>query len=226
MGALKHCLYTLPFILMNHCISVATAVISEAELNCKRRWTRRMRQELVIVTAKRDLLIVRVMKVLVDWKQWWHEMVWNNFVAAIEAPQAYKHVLQSQLALQLLMDRVLNKIKKRANATDHFWTHSNDSPLTMWEKSAIWYLAGYVAMKLLKRYRNPSKPEQVQFKCKLFVWVLKRMSTADHPDTFESLEDYTRLWSELIDRGGLYHLMMRYVKIDNQKTLTHCTREA
>ena len=52
------------------------------------------------------------------------------------------------------------------------------------------------------------------------------MSTADHPDTFESLEDYTRLWSELIDRGGLYHLMMRYVKIDNQKTLTHCTREA
>ena len=76
------------------------------------------------------------------------------------------------------------------------------------------------------KLQKPLKPEQVQFKCKLFVWVLKRMSTADHPDTFESLEDYTRLWSELIDRGGLYHLMMRYVKIDNQKTLTHCTREA
>lgn len=112
------------------------------------------------------------------------------------------------------MDSVLNKmIKKRANATDHFWTHSNDSPLTMWEKSAIRYLAGCVAIKLLKWYRKPSKPEQVQFKCKLFVRVL---STADHPDTFESVEDYTRLWSELIDCGGLYHLMMRYVKIDNQ----------
>lgn len=81
-------------------------------------------------------------------------------------------------------------------------------------------------MKLLKQYRKPSKPEQVQFKCKLFVWVLKRKSAADHPDTFESLEDSTRLWSELMDRGGLYHLMMRYVKIDDQKTLTHCMREA
>ena len=32
------------------------------------------------------------------------------------------------------------------------------------------------------------------------------MSVADQPSTVETLEDYTRLWSELVDRGGLYHI--------------------
>ena len=110
--------------------------------------------------------------------------------------------------MQLMMDRVLKKmIEKRANAMEHFCTHRNVlAPLTMRERSAIRYMAGVVAIKLLKRYKKPSKHEQVQFKRQLFVRVLKRMTAADQSDTVDSVDDYTRLWSELIDRGGLYHI--------------------
>ena len=85
-------------------------------------------------------------------------------MAAVEVPQAC--CSESQLALQLLMDRVFKKmIKKRANAMEHLCTHSNAlAPLTMGEKSAIRYVTGCVAIKLLKRYRKLSKREQAQFK--------------------------------------------------------------
>ena len=132
--------------------------------------------------------------------------VWSTFVAAMEVPQPC--CTESQLAMQLMMDRVLKKmIEKRANAMEHLCTHRNAlAPLTMRERSAIRYMAGFVAIKLLKRYREPSKHEQVKFKRQLFVQVLKRMSAADQSDTVDSVDDYTRLWSELIDRGGLYHI--------------------
>ena len=92
-------------------------------------------------------------------------------MAAVEVPQAC--CSESQLALQLLMDRALKKlIKKRANAMEDFFTHL--APLTMREKSAIRYMTGHIAIKLLKRYRKPSKHKQVQFKCQVFVRVLER----------------------------------------------------
>ena len=110
--------------------------------------------------------------------------------------------------MHLMIDRVVKKmIEKRANAMEHLCTHRNVlAPLTMRERSAIRYMAGFVTIKLLKPYRKPSKHVQVQFKCQLFVWVLKRMSAADQSDTVDSVDDYTRLWSELIDHGGLYHI--------------------
>ena len=72
-------------------------------------------------------------------------------MAAIEVPQPC--CTESQLAMQLMMDRVLKKmIEKRANAMEHFCTHRNVlAPLTMRERSAIRYMAGFVAIKLLKR---------------------------------------------------------------------------
>ena len=32
------------------------------------------------------------------------------------------------------------------------------------------------------------------------------MTAVNQPPGVETLDDYTRLWSELIDRGGLYHI--------------------
>jgi len=78
--------------------------------------------------------------------------------------------------------------------------------LTIREKSAIRYVAGYVAVTLLKRYRKPSSNPEVQLKRDLFVSVLRRMSAEHQPESVDSLADYSRLWSELIDRGGLYHI--------------------
>ena len=67
-------------------------------------------------------------------------------------------------------------------------------------------MAGYVAITLLKRYQKPSSNAEVQHKRAMYVRVLKRMSAEHQPQPVDSLMDYSRLWSELIDRGGLYHV--------------------
>lgn len=71
----------------------------------------------------------------------------------LKAPELCQ--LESQLTLQLLMDRVLKQmLKNKAAATEN--QHSAAVlPLTIREKSAIRYMAGYVAVKLLKKYRKP-----------------------------------------------------------------------
>ena len=89
------------------------------------------------------------------------------------------------------------------------------TPLTMLERSAIRYMAGYVAIKLLKRYGKPSTHPKVQRKHELFVRVLKGMRATHQPDAVETLSDYTRLWMELIDCGGLYHISDEVSEIEH-----------
>ena len=116
--------------------------------------------------------------------------------------------VESLLALQLLMDRVLKKmLKNKADAVD-LPNSSEVIPLTIREKSAIRYVAGYVAVKL--RYEKPSTHPQVNEKHEFFIWVLKGMNAADQRIRVESLSDYTCLLSELIHRGGLYHINALY----------------
>ena len=69
-------------------------------------------------------------------------------VTVLKAPEPCQ--LESQLALQLLIDRVLKKmLKNKADAIEQP-SKSKVVPLTIREKSAICYMAGYVAVKLLK----------------------------------------------------------------------------
>ena len=80
--------------------------------------------------------------------------VWSTFITTIKAPEAC--CLESHLALQLLMDRVLKKmIENKAKAVKQLSSVAV-APLTIREKSAMRYMAGYVAVKLLKRYKKPS----------------------------------------------------------------------
>ena len=67
-------------------------------------------------------------------------------------------------------------------------------------------MAGYVSIKLLKKYQKPTKHEELKIKHQFFVKVLRQMQATDQPGDVDTLSDYTRLWSELIDRGGLYHI--------------------
>ena len=62
-----------------------------------------------------------------------------------------------------------------------------------------------MAVSLLKEYRKPTKHPQLKVKWALFVHVLTEMKAVDQPGEPESMLDYTKLWSDLIDRGGLYH---------------------
>ena len=79
-------------------------------------------------------------------------------------------------------------------------------PLTVMESSAVRYMSGFVAVSLLKKYRKPTKQPKLKVKRALFVCVLSRMKAVDQPGEPDSVFDYTRLWSDLIDQGGLYHI--------------------
>ena len=67
-------------------------------------------------------------------------------------------------------------------------------------------MAGYVAVSLLKRFKKKSKNKHVQLKRDLFVQVLRSMRAEQQPSSVSSVEEYTQVWSDLIDRGGLYHI--------------------
>jgi hypothetical protein len=87
-----------------------------------------------------------------------------------------------------------------------------DTPvlITAREKSAMRYMAGYIAVKLIRKYSiaKPSAPDDIKHKRKLILKVLHAMKAEDQPvpNAIDSISDYSRLWSDLIDRGGLYHI--------------------
>ena len=109
------------------------------------------------------------------------------------------------MTLQLLIDRVLKRlINQQAQVATPEQQALTSHHLTVREQNAIRYTAWYVATKLTNKYkRHSSNPT---LKEKLFVAVLSNMTAVNQPPGVETLDDYTRLWSELIDRGGLYHI--------------------
>ena len=97
--------------------------------------------------------------------------------------------MESQLALQLLMDMVLKKMLKNKADPIEQPCSSQVIPLNTREKSAIRYMAGYVAIQLLKRYEKPLTHPQVNEKRKFFIRVLKGISAAGQPITVEFLSE-------------------------------------
>ena len=134
---------------------------------------------------------------------------WNAFISK-EVPQSCQK--ESQLAFQLLLDRLLKRlIQNKAQAQGKCSSSSGSGsvrPLTAIESNAIRYMAGYVAVSLLKKYDRPTRHKQLKIKRKYFVRVLQGMKAVEQPEAaaVDSVLDYSRVWSELIDRGGLYHI--------------------
>lgn len=129
---------------------------------------------------------------------------WTKF---IEANIPVAHRIEHQLALQVILDRVLKKLIANksvavAPATEQHTVQS----LTYCESNAVRYMAGYVAVKLLKRYRKGSRNPAVCKKRKLFVRILQQMKATGQPGEPDTVLEYSTLWLELIDRGGLYHI--------------------
>lgn len=67
-------------------------------------------------------------------------------------------------------------------------------------------MAGYVAVNLLKKSKKGTKNPAFKLKRRLFVKVLEKMKATQQPTEPDTLLEYTTHWSELIDRGGLYHI--------------------
>lgn len=131
---------------------------------------------------------------------------WKEFIAK-KVTQPYQQ--EPLLALQLLLDRMLKMlIQNKAKGHCHSSSSSgSDRPLTAIESNAVRYMAGYVAVSLLKKYNKPTRHAQLKMKRNYFVRVLKGMKATGQPEVIvDSVLDYTHVWSDLIDRGGLYHI--------------------
>ena len=86
------------------------------------------------------------------------KQIWGVFVSS-HLPESCRQ--ESELALQLLLDRLLKKLlhskadaKKQSNASSQA---NSVRPLTAMESNAVRYMSGYVAVSLLKKYRKPTK---------------------------------------------------------------------
>ena len=127
----------------------------------------------------------------------------------------------TRLGLQVLIDRwfksmILNRSKKPEQAVDL-------TPLSAREQNVVFYMSGYVAVKLLTRFRKKSDSKAVEEKNRIFVKILSKMQANQQVQDIKSIDDYTREWSEQIDRGGLYHIKSEvYFCIHNLCHYTLC----
>ena len=132
---------------------------------------------------------------------------WKSQLSGLNVPK--EHRKEWQLTLQLLMDEIIEKLLKSQADSLHSDPAGASPPLKIGEENAIRYMAGYVAVhvKLLLDFQKPVKQPVLQTKYNMFVAVLKGMRADGQPDIgVGSLSQYTTLWSELIDRGGIYHV--------------------
>ena len=131
---------------------------------------------------------------------------WKSFVV-INLPAPLHN--ENELALQIVLDRVLKKmISFKANVSKNPAVNSarQPRPLTYVESNGIRYMAGYVAVKLIKKYKRGSKNKDIDQKFKLFVKVLQQMKANNQTGEPDSPSEYSTMWMEVIDRGGLYHI--------------------
>ena len=115
---------------------------------------------------------------------------------------------ESTLTFQLLCDRFLKAMianKSHSQQQTGVSSKSTRAELNIREQNAVRYMSGYVAVSLLNRYKKLNK-RRAQEHYTYFIKVLASMKADEQDEGVESVEDYTRYWSQLIDRGGLYHI--------------------
>lgn len=66
------------------------------------------------------------------------------------------------------------------------------------EENTIRYMSGYVALKLMRKYKMEESSEAAEF-----VECLSGMAVQGPESSFY---DYTKQWIKLVDRGGLFHV--------------------
>ena len=129
-----------------------------------------------------------------------HEM-WEAHVSTMKVSAVAKKA--SSITLQIILDRLLKfmiKMKKEDLVPHQQAQPPSVSTLNMIDRNVVHYMAGYTAFQLLKRYKKKSSHPAVQQKRKMFVSILKGMKSDGNND------DSISVWTELIDRGGLFHV--------------------
>ena len=128
---------------------------------------------------------------------------WRRFMAHSLLPAQH-----ADQCLQLIIDRLFKRVittkTKRLHKTSH--TPPDDPKLSEHEDNVVYYMSGFVAFKLMRKYRKSSTDPELQTKWRYFVSVLEKMKAEEQVPCDDTVEDYCRAWTEHIDRGGLYYI--------------------
>ena len=106
---------------------------------------------------------------------------------------------------QIVLDRVFKDMIAQKKGPVHYVT-PEDGALSVREENVVHYMSGYVAFHLSKKYRKGTTDPELRSKWKYFMHVLGRMKAEEQLPCEDSIEDYSRAWTEHIDRGGLCHI--------------------
>ena len=69
---------------------------------------------------------------------------------------------------------------------------TDNSKISKREENVIRYMSGYVAVKLMKKYRTGNVNDTVKHRWQYFVRVLKEMKCEDQPGCDDTVEDYAK----------------------------------
>ena len=113
----------------------------------------------------------------------------------------YSH---SNQCFQILLDKIFKDMiaQKKESVSP---VMPDDGVLSVREENALRYMSGYVAFHLLNKYRKATADPEQSRKWKFFVHVLEKMKLEEQLPCEDNVEDYSRAWSEHINRGGLCH---------------------
>ena len=122
------------------------------------------------------------------------QLIWQTLSAGLELPPV--NPFQQQAVNRHLFQRlVINAAKSRKPAVA---SRKHRSQLTTEEDNAIRYASGYVAMKLLNKYRKLETANAVHF-----VECFSNMASLGEESSYY---EYTLEWLVNIDRGGLFYI--------------------
>ena len=130
---------------------------------------------------------------------------WDTHIMKLKLPE----VLQcyTSVAFEIIFDRLMKALIKEQKKSISTCLEPKEVPiLGHREKNVIHYMSGFVAVRLIKRYSRHTTNPKLKRKRQLFLGVLKNMRAEEQTYCLDSCEDYTRIWTEQIDRGGLYKI--------------------
>lgn len=118
---------------------------------------------------------------------------WETCIAVLQLPSDVLAV--SDLTLQLILKRMFQEVVQQMTVKST--TSASASlpllQLTAREENITRHMAGYVIVKMKKKYKTC---------CDFFQSIHVSVDEA----FIETIQDYTKIWTEQIDRGGLYHV--------------------
>ena len=88
-------------------------------------------------------------------------VAWAIFLSSIHLPVTLQ--VHSAFTLQLVVDSLLKKlISMRVDNQSQRAGKNNLSTLTLWEQNVVYYMSGYIPVKLIKRFKKRSSNKLVQ----------------------------------------------------------------